>query len=120
MEAKGQNGTVVFDGTFITIRRTGFVAKTSTGGGEKRIPLSSIGAVQYKAPGKLLRGFLEFSVIGEVGNRSRAGLQAYDATTNENAVVIMPLTGKWVAEARNFELLRDESERAIAERVTRR
>lgn len=48
MEAKGQNGTVVFDGTFITIRRTGFVAKTSTGGGEKRIPLSSIGAVQYR------------------------------------------------------------------------
>jgi Domain of unknown function (DUF4429) len=58
--AKGVNGTVDFDGSFITIRRKGGVARLTVGKGDKRIPLASISSVQWKEPGAFVNGFMQY------------------------------------------------------------
>ena len=71
--AKGHNGTVTFDGDFVTIERTGFLARTSVGKGTKRIPVSSITAVQWKPAGGMVNGFISFTVGGGNEAHSRFG-----------------------------------------------
>lgn len=88
LEAKGHNGTLVFDGRMVTIRREGFFASTSIGRGEKRIPVKNITAVQWKEPGAVIVGFIEFTVPGGNEARSRFGNQSVSASDNENAVII--------------------------------
>ena len=87
ISAKGHNGTVEFDGQYVTIVRKGFLARASVGKGEKRIPLSSIAAVQWKPAGALVNGYIEFTIPGGRENRSRIGHATQDAAHNENAVV---------------------------------
>ena len=48
LQVRGHNGTVTYDGQFVTIARTGFLARATVGKGEKRIPLRHITAVQLK------------------------------------------------------------------------
>ncbi|QCI92906.1 DUF4429 domain-containing protein [Novosphingobium sp. EMRT-2] len=68
----------------IIIRRRGLVAFSLHGlKGEKRIPFSSISAVQFKPASMLTSGYIQFSIIG--GNESRGGLVA--ATKDENSVI---------------------------------
>lgn len=87
MDAQGHNGQVSFDGHFVTITRSGMLARASVGKGQKSIPISSITAVQVKAAGALTNGFVEFTVSGGNEVRSRAGSQTLDASRNENAVL---------------------------------
>jgi hypothetical protein len=89
MVAKGHTGTVIFDGQFVTIVRTGALARMTVGKGEKRIPLRSITAVQWKKPGPFVNGFIAFTVAGGNENRSRLGHQTVDAVHDENSVVVM-------------------------------
>jgi Domain of unknown function (DUF4429) len=103
---KGTNGTVSFDGRIVTITRTG-VARMTVGGGEKRIPIGSVTAVQWKAPSMFTRGYMALSVHGETAVRSRAGRQVIDAGKDENAV----LFGK--KQLADFTALRDRIEAAI-------
>ncbi len=49
--SQGQDLTVHFDCRFVTIERSGFLARAYVGKGEKRIPVTSIQAVQWKPPG---------------------------------------------------------------------
>jgi len=107
--AKGHNGTVHFDGKFVTIERTGGLARLSVGKGEKRIPVKSITAVQWKPPGVLTNGYIEFTVTGGNEARSRAGVATAQAVANENAVLV---TRK---QADDFLALRRAVEDAIAE-----
>lgn len=88
IEAKGVNGQVMFDGRFVTITRKGALARATVGKGEKRIPVSSITAVQWKPPSKLVRGFIQFTVQGGVESKSRAGKQTKDAAKDENSVIV--------------------------------
>ena len=37
----------------------------TAGKGEKRIPAASITAVQWKQPGAMVRGFIQFTMAGE-------------------------------------------------------
>lgn len=106
--AKGHTGTVVFDGAFVTIRRTGALARLSVGKGEKRIPLASITSVQWKPPGALVNGFIAFSVGGGNERRSQFGRQTFDAVQDENSVVVTR------AQGADFEALRSAIEAAIA------
>lgn len=46
--AKGWNGEASFDGYFVTIIRKGLVARVGVGDSEKRIPVGSVAAVQWK------------------------------------------------------------------------
>jgi Domain of unknown function (DUF4429) len=85
--AKGHTGTVEFDGTYITIVRKGFLARASVGKGEKRIPLASLTAVQWKPAGAMVNGYIEFSLGGGNETKSRFGKATTDAAHNENAVV---------------------------------
>lgn len=100
VSAKGHNGTVTFDGAFVTIRRTGFLARASVGRGEKRIPLASITAVQWKQPGALVNGFIAFTLGGGNEKQSKFGSQTTDAVHDENAVIVTK------AQTAQFEALR--------------
>jgi hypothetical protein len=108
--AKGYNGTVTFDGDWVTIERTGFRARTTVGKGTKRIPVSSITAVQWKPAGGLFNGFISFTLGGGNEARSVFGTQTANAATDENSVLIKK---KQMPE---FEQLRAAVEQAIAQR----
>lgn len=108
ISAKGQNGTVHFDGRFVTIERSGFFARTINGKGEKRIPVGSITAVQWKPAGAMVNGYIEFTIEGSSESRSRAGSSTFDAGKSENAVVV---TKK---QSPAFETLRKAVEAALA------
>ena len=53
--------------------------------GEKTIPFESITTVQFKRPGALTSGYIQFGLLG--GNESRSGL--IDATKDENTVMFV-------------------------------
>lgn len=108
VEAKGHNGTATFDGEFVTIKRSGFIAATTQGRGEKRISVRQITAVQFKPATSLFAGYIAFTIGGGSERHSRAGGQTGDAMRDENAVVFQK---KSLAE---FEALRDAVERAVA------
>lgn len=107
--AKGYNGQASFDGRFVTITRNGFVARSTVGKGEKRIPLKSLTAVQWKPATHLARGYIQFTIAGGVERRSRFGRATKDALNDENSVVFPP------RHQEAFQALRDAVEEAIAE-----
>lgn len=88
LSARGQNGTVLFDGTFVTIQRKGFLARTTIGKGSKRIPIGSIAALQVKPPGLMVNGFVQLTVPGGNEQRSKLGRQTFDAVHDENSVIV--------------------------------
>jgi hypothetical protein len=107
-EAVGHLGaSVVFDGTFITIRRKGF-NRLTVGKGEKRIPVRSVTAVQFKPAGPMVNGFIQFSLGGGNEARSRFGRQTVDAVNDENSVIF---TRK---QQGAFTALRDMLDAAVA------
>lgn len=107
--AKGSGGQLAFDGRFVTISRKGALARLTVGKGEKRIPVRSITAVQWKPAGRINDGFIQLTLGGSNERRSRFGRQTYDARHDENSVLFsrrqMPM----------FERLRSAIEDAIAE-----
>lgn len=109
MEAKGHNGTLEFNGKMVVIKRTGMLAKLSTGQGDKRIPVKHITAVQWKEPGALINGFISFTIPGGNEKQSRFGSQTSSAVKDENAVIVT----KKQADA--FKEIRDAIEEAISE-----
>ena len=111
-EAKGRNGTVVFDGNFVTIMRKGVMARATVGKGEKRIPLASISAVQLKPAGAVVNGFIQFTMPGGNERRSSFGKQTQNAAGDENSVMFTK------AQMLAFLALRDEIEQAIISRST--
>ncbi len=77
------------------------------GKGEKRIPISSIKAVQWKPAGPLVNGFIQFTVPGGREKRSAFGSQTSSAGKDENSVIF---TRKQMPE---FEKLRAAVEPAL-------
>lgn len=89
MEAKGQNGRIVYDGQMVAIHRDSFIARGTVGRGVKAIPVEHIAAVQFKRATTLFRGYIQFTVPGGVERRSRPGEVVKDAMRDENSVVFM-------------------------------
>lgn len=93
MEAKGTNGTAIFDGQLLTIRR-GFIGTQAKG--DKTIPLASIGAVQIRKPSAMALmadGVWSVSVLGEVqASTARRGIGKgrKESLDDENSIVIGP------------------------------
>jgi hypothetical protein len=95
MSAKGATGTVTFDGRFITITRSRLLGRLAVGKGEKRIPVKSVTAVEWKPPGVAMRGFIQFTLAGGIERRSTGrprrvgdiGGRAREAARDENSVV---------------------------------
>ena len=86
VEVKGVNGTVRFDGQMITIARKGFLARASIGKGDKQIPLAHVTAVQFKPAGRMVNGFIQFTLGGGNEKQSAFGSQSMDAAKDENSV----------------------------------
>lgn len=81
---RGVNGQVELFSNKIIIKRKGALSFLTQGlKGEKTIPLESITSIQFKKPGALTNGYIQFGLLG--GNESRKGL--FDATKDENTVV---------------------------------
>ncbi len=78
----GQKLIVYEDRVEITKKDTTSFFNTMT---SKTIPISSITSVQLKPPGKIIGGFIAFSIPG--GNE-RQGSSTFNAVTDENAFVI--------------------------------
>ncbi len=92
VSAKGYNGTVTFDGTSVTISRTGFIAISTKGHSDKRIPLSRISAVQWKPATRLNNGYISFSLSGGSEKQSKLGRniqRAMDDVFPANAGMIL-------------------------------
>lgn len=87
--AKGQTGTLIFDGKLVTIQRKGFLAATTQGRGEKRIPVQSISAVQFKPAGRVTQGFISFTISGGSETKSKFGKQNKDAFLDENSLTFL-------------------------------
>lgn len=102
---EGYGATVDVDQDGVTIRRKGITAFTLHGlKGAKRIPFSSIMAVQFKPATMMTSGYIQFSIVG--GNESRGGLIA--ATKDENSVLF-----KGKKQNADFERLREIVEDGI-------
>lgn len=85
--AHGRNGQVTFDGKTVTITREGFAARATHGRGEKSIPVRQITAVQFKPNSFATVGFIQFTVPGELSNRTSKGGRTFDASKDENSVL---------------------------------
>lgn len=96
IQAKGVNGQVSFDGNVVEIKRSGLLARATVGGGEKRIPVKSITAVQWKNPGMGTRGFIQFTITGGKESKGRAT----DAAKDENSVLFTKKQADEFAELR--------------------
>ena len=86
LSAKGRQGTIDFDGQFVTIRREGLIARSQFGKNEKKIPLRSIQAVQWKPYKMTGWGFIQLTLAGGVERRSRLGSASTEAHKDENSV----------------------------------
>ncbi len=106
--AQGVNGTVEFDGQFVTIKREGALARMSQGRGEKRIAVRQITAVQMKPPGVMTNGFIQFTIGGGVERQAAKGSRTINAASDENSVIFKK------SQQADFEAVRAEIEQAIA------
>jgi hypothetical protein len=110
MTARGHTGTLTFDGVMVTIERTG-VARATLGTGSRAIPINHITAVQFKKAGRLVNGFIRFTLPGGVqSDGPRAGSQTLDAARDENAVVFTR------AQMEDFAVIRGYIESALVAR----
>ncbi|MGW0681841.1 DUF4429 domain-containing protein [Streptomyces sp. NPDC002754] len=112
MHARGADCTLTFDGAYVEITRT---RSFTRGQGDKRIPVSQITAVRWKDAGRIMGGFIGFTIAGHVASRAehhRLGLATYDAVNDENAVVFPK------KETAAFEAIRKAVDDAIAAHQT--
>ncbi|WP_312076491.1 SHOCT domain-containing protein [Chryseobacterium sp.] len=95
--AKGTNGVLVVKENTIELQRSGWNAKLSGLRGNKEILIKNISSIQFKKPGLLTAGYIQFAFSGS--SESKGGV--FDAAKDENSIVF----GK--SETQNFEKLRD-------------
>lgn len=82
--AKGTGGQITLTPKRVIISRQGTLSKAVHGyKGDKEIPMKNITAVQFKLPGSVANGYIQFSILG--GIESRGG--AFDAAGDENTVM---------------------------------
>lgn len=82
--AKGIGGQITLTPKRVIISRSGIASKAIHGyKGDKEIPLKNITAVQFKLPGSVANGYIQFSILG--GVESKGG--AFDAAGDENSVM---------------------------------
>lgn len=95
--AKGTNGTLVIKDYTIEIVRSGLNARLLGLRGNKEILIKNITSIQFKQPGLLTNGFIQFAFSGS--SESKGGV--FDATKDENSIVFSK------SELKNFERLKN-------------
>ena len=101
----------------IVIERKGFKAFLTQGlKGGKTIPIASLTNIQFKPVGKITNGYIQFSVLGEVG--SKGGALA--AGTDENTVFFKKKNAVIAEQIRDFleEIIINKSNTATAIQTT--
>ena len=81
----------MFDGQALTITRNGVLGMMTQGRNEKVIPLSAIGAVQFRPPTLTTNGVWSVSVVGEVQSSTNVrGRKAVSkvAREDENSIIV--------------------------------
>jgi len=112
IRCKGVNGSVIFDGSWVTIdRNKGFYARGTVGKGEKKLAVSQITSVRWKPPTAMVRGYIGFTVPGGNETRSRFGKQTVEAAKDENAVIVAK------SQVDEFLALKKTIEDAIAQHL---
>lgn len=106
IQAKGRDGTVTFDGQWLTITRSGFMALGRGGRGNIRLHIGQVTGVEIRKPGLTVG---HFTVIAPGGQVARFGMGAH----NQNPLSVMIASG---GKLPPFERLRDAIEQAIAAR----
>jgi hypothetical protein len=81
--AKGTNGILKVNDVTIELIRQGLNAKLLGLRGNKEILITSITSIQFKEPGILTNGFIQFAFSGS--SESKGGV--FDATKDENSIV---------------------------------
>jgi len=140
LEAIGYSGRVKVDDFFVTITHDGvggtlnkIATLTNVGlAGEKRIPIDSIGSVQFRSAGKLMQnaprkqgavgdfarqtgwgafGFIQFAAVGGIEQKSK-GLSNWRQKQDENTVLFDG------TQEEDFKKVRDFIEQRIIARQT--
>ena len=81
--AEGTNGSLKVNDTTVELIRKGLNAKLLGLRGNKEILISSITSIQFKEPGMLTNGFIQFAFSGS--SESKGGV--LDATKDEHSIV---------------------------------
>lgn len=82
--ARGVNGQITVEGSVVVIERKGAMGFLTQGHkGAKRISMKDITAIQFKEPGALTNGYIQFSFMG--GAETKRGV--FDAAQDENSVI---------------------------------
>ena len=84
--AKGGNGQIFFDGKQVKIIRDGFAGRMTVGKGAKSIPLSSITAVRFRGASFGVKGFVQFSIMGDVS--IRGNVSSTHLEKDENTIML--------------------------------
>ena len=94
MTAKGVNGQLELLADRVRIKRKGGMAVLTQGlKGDKEIQLSSISSIQFRAPGALTNGYIQFAFFG--GQEAKGAL--FQATQDENSIMFSsPQSGAFV------------------------
>jgi hypothetical protein len=79
-EFKGRSQTVRIEGDELVIK---YAVWAHGFKGEKRIPFKSIASVQFREPGFMTVGYIQFGIVGAI----EAGGGLMNATQDENSVV---------------------------------
>ena len=96
--AEGSNGILKVNETTIELIRKGLNAKLLGLRGNKEILISSITSIQFKEPGMLTNGFIQFAFSGS--SESKGGV--FDATKDENSIVFTKKNLKQFAYLRDI------------------
>jgi hypothetical protein len=84
VNVSGIGGQITLTNKRVIIKRNGVLGTLGHGlKGNKEIPIKNITAVQFKRPGSLTNGYIQFTILG--GVESRGGIM--DATGDENTVL---------------------------------
>lgn len=84
MTVSGVNGQIDLLRNKIRIKRVGFLALMGHGlKGDKDILLSQISSIQFRAPGMMTNGYIQFAFVG--GREAKGGI--LEATKDENTVM---------------------------------
>lgn len=101
----GVGADLLFDDFMLVIRRHGTASLLIHGlKGDKRVPVTSVTAIQFREPDHGISGYIQFSLLGAL--ESRAGI--WDASRDENTVLFTP------DQRDGFADLRDRLERRLA------
>lgn len=83
IEAKGNNGQVELHEDKIVLKRRGIIAKLQHfGKGDKEVPIEKISSVEFKKPGYLTAGYIQFGYSGS--SEEEGGV--FSAAQDENSV----------------------------------